>query len=208
MSREALARPAHPVDPLAAVRGVGGAGEVRDPRVPAVDEVRHRAARGVHVVHVDEARGHAAHLLEQHEGEVAPPELEEVREVGVLVEHGGGDDPVHVLPLEQLHRAALGLVLALRARHDDRVAVLVRVAPRAGDDLAVVRVVDLLDQQPDRTAGARPGGRAPPRGAAGGSSASHRGHDPIARRAPDGAGVVEHGGDGGLGDPGLDGRRR
>jgi uncharacterized protein (DUF2384 family) len=104
---------------------------VHDQGVPLRDEVLHRAARGVEVVHVDEARRHPRISSRRRKGKLRRLSSKKCERVGRGVEHRGGDQAVDVLRLEQLHRAPLGVVVALGAGHEERVAGLVGLgAPR------------------------------------------------------------------------------
>jgi len=206
------ARPPQPVDALVGLGGAGRAAEVDDARVALGDEMLAGGARRREVVDAHEARRHAADAAEQHERHLPPLQLEEVRQVGLLVEHRRDDEPGHVARPEpggeQRHGAPLRLGVALRARHEQRVAVRVGVLAHPGDHAGEVRVVELLDEHAD--AAPAPGAE---RAAAGDRRAARR---PVGERL-DGvehaqaqlgahrARVVEHGRDGGLGDVGRAG---
>jgi hypothetical protein len=112
------------------------------------DEVLGGRRRGLHVVHVDQARRHAAHLLEEHERIASALELEEVRQVGAAVEHGGDHQPVDLAGMQQLDGAPFGVVVPLGAGDEQRVAAPVGDGARTGDDPRVVGVVASFTSRP------------------------------------------------------------
>jgi hypothetical protein len=195
-------READAVDALLAVRGIRRAGEMRDARMTELEEMIDRHARGGDIVDVDQTRTHAANLLEQNEREVAALELEQVREVRVLVEHRGRDQTIDVLRPEQLDRSPLRLVVAGRAGDEQRVALCVTHGAGAVDDSGVIRVVVLLDEERDapirsQLRRALETGSAPKGPVV---EQTHGRMHAIARCVLDAGRPVEHRRDGGLGD--------
>src|SRR5690606_11182266 len=79
-------RAAHTLDALVAVHGVARSGKVNDALVPPIEQIHDRLFGGVHIVDVDHARLHTAYALQKYHRDVSALQLEEVRQVGIVVE--------------------------------------------------------------------------------------------------------------------------
>src|SRR5690242_7022345 len=169
--------------------------------VAAGDEVVGGETRGSHVVDVDETRAKPAHTLEQHERDVAPLDVEQVREVGGLIEHRREHQPFDAISAQCMDGAALDFMLSLGARDDEGVSILLRHVARAEDDLGVIWIVDFFDNETETRATL---GMATPVGRVLRAVIEHRdrAENAVARVFAHGRAAIEHGGDGRLGDVG------
>ena len=115
----------------------------------------HEVARGrlgtLYVVDVHQVRLDTADLLQEDETDVPPLHVEDVGEIGFVVQDRRQQDPVHVPEREQANDPLLGPEIAFAGRDEEDVAPLAQVALRAGHDLAEIGIGDLALDEGDAT---------------------------------------------------------